>query len=86
MGIFDDFVKTLRGADNAVPDEDTSQQEPILDEDGLSMDDRIAQEQADLDNFLKRTEETRQRMIEQGIDVSAPEGFVPSTTQMAALM
>jgi hypothetical protein len=80
MGIFDDFVKTLRGADNAVPDEDTSQQEPILDEDGLSVDDRIAQEQADLANFLKRTEETRQRMIEQGIDVSAPEGFVPSTT------
>jgi len=80
MGIFDDFVKTLRGADNAVPDEDTSQQEPILDEDGLSVDDRIAQEQADLDNFLKRTEETRQRMIDQGIDVSAPEGFVPSTT------
>ena len=80
MGIFDDFVKTLRGADNAVPDEDTSQQEPILDEDGFSVDDRIAQEQADLDSFLKRTEETRQRMIDQGIDVSAPEGFVPSTT------
>ena len=80
MGIFDDFVKTLRGADNAVPDEDTSQQEPILDEDGLSVDDRIAQEQADLANFLKRTEETRQRMIEQGIDVSAPECFVPSVT------
>ena len=80
MGIFDDFVKTLRGADNAVPDDDTSQQEPTLDEDGLSVDDRIAQEQAELDAFLKRTEETRQKMIEQGIDVTAPEGFVPSTT------
>ena len=62
MGIFDDFVKTLRGADNAVPDEDTPQPEPILDEDGLSVEDRIAQEQAELDAFLKRTEETRQKI------------------------
>ena len=80
MGIFDDFVKTLRGTDNAIPDEDVPQPEPILDEDGLSVEDRIAQEQAELDAFLKRTEETRQKMIDQGIDVTAPEGFVPSNT------
>jgi hypothetical protein len=56
-----------------------SSTDPIVDENDTTVDERIEQDRLDFDAFLKRTQAATDSMVEQGIDPTAPEGFVPST-------
>ena len=70
MGIFDQIFGTS---------EDSST-DPIVDDSGDTVEDRLAKDAAEFEAFLKRTQAATASMVEQGIDPTAPEGFVPSTT------
>ena len=70
MGIFDQIFGTS---------EDSST-DPIVDDSGDTVEDRLAKDAAEFEAFLKRTKAATASMVEQGIDPTAPEGFVPSTT------
>ena len=70
MGIFEQIFGTS---------EDSST-DPIVDESGDTVEDRLAKDAAEFEAFLKRTQAATASMVEQGIDPTAPEGFVPSTT------
>ena len=63
MSIFGDMLKTLRGAGNA------------LDENESTVDERIEQDQADYDAFMERVRKGQERMKEQGLE---PVEFDPS--------
>ena len=69
MGAFDDFIGKFTSDSN----------EPITDENGETLDQRLENDNEEFKSFLERSEQTRIKAAEQGIDLDeVPEGFVPS--------
>ena len=69
MGAFDDFIGKFTSDSN----------EPITDENGETLDQRLENDNEEFKNFLERSEQTRIKAAEQGINLDeVPEGFVSS--------
>lgn len=105
MSDFTDFLKSLtRSVDNSLPEDDednlenTSEEEQVdteelVDEDGLTLSDRLAQDKLDFESFLQRSAETTRKAEESGIvfddgpvDLSRqdPSGGIDVTKQVKA--
>ena len=69
MGAFDDFMGKFTSDSN----------EPITDENGETLEQRLENNKEEFEKFLKRSEETRDRATAQGVDLTeVPKNFIPS--------